>query len=377
MGFPLSDSLVTSIPIQELPLWDKREAEQGLFSFELELTARCPSDCRHCYIRLPADDARARSAELQPDEISRIADEAVSLGALWCLVTGGEPLLRGDFPEIYTMLRRKGLLVSVFTNAQCIAHEHIELFLKYPPRDIEITLYGITRDTYERVTRTPGSFDACMRGLDRLQSAGIPVRLKAMALRSNVSELPGIARFCRERTRDYFRFDPLLHLRFDGDSQRNAEIRSERLSPDEIAALDIADEERATALRGGCACPVPRDESGNDSGNHLFRCGAGHGNLCVGYDGTFRLCSALCHPGCVADLRAQSLENVWRTLVPVVRDIRSDREEFLETCRGCPLFNLCLWCPAHAHLETGEMDGSVSYFCEVAKARAKALMIED
>jgi sulfatase maturation enzyme AslB (radical SAM superfamily) len=53
--------------------------------------------------------------------------------------------------------------------------------------------------------------------------------------------------------------------------------------------------------------------------------------------------------------------------------MRSRREEFLKKCRRCPIINLCLWCPAHAHLETGEMDKPVDYFCEVARARAASL----
>ena len=39
----------------------------------------------------------------------------------------------------------------------------------------------------------------------------------------------------------------------------------------------------------------------------------------------------------------------------------------------CPIFNLCLSCPGHTHLETGEMDGEAPYFCEVAHARARML----
>jgi sulfatase maturation enzyme AslB (radical SAM superfamily) len=45
----------------------------------------------------------------------------------------------------------------------------------------------------------------------------------------------------------------------------------------------------------------------------------------------------------------------------------------LETCRVCPLINLCLWCPAHAYLETGALDGATPYFCDVAHARTEAL----
>jgi radical SAM protein with 4Fe4S-binding SPASM domain len=63
----------------------------------------------------------------------------------------------------------------------------------------------------------------------------------------------------------------------------------------------------------------------------------------------------------------------WETAVPRVRDMRSRRPEFLEKCRRCSLVNVCLWCPAHAHLETGELDPCPAYFCEVAHARAAAI----
>jgi len=59
--------------------------------------------------------------------------------------------------------------------------------------------------------------------------------------------------------------------------------------------------------------------------------------------------------------------------VPRVRDMRSTNPEFLQKCRRCDIFNLCLWCPAHAALETGALDGWVDYFCAVAHARAAAL----
>lgn len=243
---------MTTLEIQQFALWDKLKAKRALFSFDLELTARCNNDCRHCYINLPANDRAAQARELTLDEIAHIADQAVELGALWCLLTGGEPLLRDDFADVYMMLKRKGLLVSVFTNATTIRAEHIALFKKYPPRDIEVTIYGATRETYEAVSRRPGSFAAFVRGLDMLFDAGVRVRLKAMALRSNLHEMEAIAAFGRARTKDFYRFDPQLHLRFDGDATRNEKIKQERLTPEEIVALERADEKRFDALQASC-----------------------------------------------------------------------------------------------------------------------------
>lgn len=362
--------------IQQFPLWDKLKAKRAPLSFDLEVTARCNNDCRHCYINLPAGDADARVRELSVAEIARIADQAVQLGALWCLITGGEPLLRDDFCDVYLTLKRKGLLVSVFTNASLISEEHVRLFKRYPPRDVEVSVYGVTEETYEKVTRRPGSFAAFMRGLDRLLESGVRVRLKAMALRSNVHELPEITRFCRERTKDYFRFDPLLHLRFDGNTARNEEIRAERLSPEEIVAIERTDGERFAALEKECDKLI-MPEFADTGCDHLFHCGAGNGSFNISYDGLFRLCSSLWHKDCVYNLRKGTLAQAWHNFVPRVRDMRSSRREFLEKCRVCPLINLCLWCPAHSHLETGEMDSWVEYFCKVAHARASLLQGEE
>jgi len=369
----LSDRL----DIQDFPLWDRMAAQRKPLGFELEITARCNNDCRHCYINLPAGDRAARDAELTTDEILAIGRAAADLGVIWCLLTGGEPLLRDYFAEVYLGLKRLGMLVSVFTNACLVTPEHVELFRRYPPRDIEVSVYGATRETYEAVTRRPGSYDAFVRGLDVLLEAGVPVRLKAMALRSTAHELDEISRFCRERTKDYYRFDPLLHLRFDGDPARNAEIRAERLSPAEVVAVERADEERFGSLQRGCAeGELLLPDAEHTGCDHLFHCGAGNGSFTVGYDGTFRLCSSLWHPDTIYDLRQGALREAWEDWVPRVRDLRGADPEFLEKCRKCCIVNLCLWCPAHAALETGAMDDWVEYFCEVAHARTDALGAE-
>jgi radical SAM protein with 4Fe4S-binding SPASM domain len=365
-------SFVSSVPIPKFNLWDKLADRRVPLSFDLEITARCNNACRHCYINLPAGDVDAKRKELSLAEISDLADQAVGLGALWCLVSGGEPLLRDDFSAIYLALKRKGLLISVFTNACLVNEEHVRLFKKYPPRDLEVTVYGITSETYERVTQRSGSYAAFRRGLDLLLKNGIKVRLKAMALRSNVDELPAIAAFCREYTSDYFRFDPLLHLRYDQNPSRNVEILSERLSPAEIVAIEQSDDERSKALIKNCDRLIAPDHDGQLC-DHLFHCGAGYQSFSVSYDGIFRLCADLWHPDCTYDLRGGRLAYAWDELVPRVRELHSSNQEFLERCRRCPIINLCLWCPAHAHLESGRMDAWNEYFCKVAHARADAI----
>jgi radical SAM protein with 4Fe4S-binding SPASM domain len=343
-------------------------------SFDLEITARCNNNCRHCYINLPADDKTAKAQELSFDAIKAVVDEALSLGALWCLITGGEPLLRDDFIDIYRLLKEKGILVEVFTNATLVTLEHVRLFKQYPPRNLEVTVYGTTAETYERVTRTPGSFDAFVRGLDLLLSNGIRVVLKAMALRSNSEEFSELTKFCYEKSPAGFRFDPFLHLRYDRNPIRNADIIAERLSPDEIAMLESTYPERLKSLKLMCDHLIGSEHVTQVS-DHLFRCGAGNHSFTIGYNGCFRLCSSLWHPDCVRDLTTNSVTSLWENLVPAVKNARSSRQDFIQKCRVCPMINLCMWCPAHAHLETGFLDMPVDYFCDVANKRLDMVQV--
>jgi len=369
----MTKSYSEAMPLSDLPLWKRLEKSgRGFYSFDIDLTARCNLNCRHCYINVPAGDRAARARELDLERITAMAGEAAALGVFWGVVSGGEPLLREDFADIYLALRKKGLLLSVFTNATLIREEHARLFKDYPPRDIEVTAYGATRETYERVTRVPGSFEAFLEGLNRLRKAGLGVRMKAVALRSNLHEFDRILEFCRAWTKDYVRYDPILNLRYDHDPGRNADIRAERLTPEELVRLEEKDEVRMAALRKGCSGSLGSCLP-NEPCPHIFHCGAGGDLFSVGDDGTIKLCGTLCRQDCTAPYREGGLEAVLRELFPRIRAMESRRKEFAEGCRSCRYIGLCPWCPALADLETGELDLPVPYFCEVAGSRWEAL----
>lgn len=367
----MSKYIKNTIPLPDFDLWEKKRNKNSLFSFTIELTARCNNSCRHCYINLPANDKQAFKKELSFEEIKKIVDEAVELDAVWCLLTGGEPLLRKDFEDIYLYIKRKGLLVTVFSNGTLINEKHIKLFKKYPPRDFEITVYGITRETYGKVTGRPELFKSFMNGVNLLLENKIKINLKNVVIKSNFIEFDKISQFCRKYSSAPYRFDPLLHLRFDKDPKRNKEIKSERLSGVEIADLERSDYKRYSSMLESCDVLILPDNLQETS--YLFNCGAGVSDFVVSYDGFFRLCSSLNHPDCIYDLKNGSVKDARESFVPIIRSMKSDNKKYFKKCSKCTLFNLCLWCPAHSYLETGILDVPVEYFCEVAEERKKIL----
>ena len=67
-----------------------------------DLTYRCNLRCVHCYCGHATAQSPAQGAELGTDEVLRLLAEAADAGCLQLVLSGGEPLLRRDFAQIYT-----------------------------------------------------------------------------------------------------------------------------------------------------------------------------------------------------------------------------------------------------------------------------------
>jgi hypothetical protein len=103
-----------------------------------ELTARCNLSCKMCYIHAQADDMEKRSHELSAQKWLQLGRQAVDMGMIYLLLTGGEPMLRADFAEIYEGMAKMGVILSVNTNGTYLTQDLLDLFVKYPPEKINI-----------------------------------------------------------------------------------------------------------------------------------------------------------------------------------------------------------------------------------------------
>ena len=169
---------------------ERVSAERTPLDGSIELTFRCNLRCAHCYVNEPSGDPRLKRQELTTAEVLRITDEVVDRGCLWMLVTGGEALLRPDFAQIYLHMKKRGLLVTVFTNGTMITPRIADLFAEWPPLVVEITIYGSTQEVYERVTEIPDSYRRCIRGIELLLDSKVRLRLKTVPITLNSADLP-------------------------------------------------------------------------------------------------------------------------------------------------------------------------------------------
>ena len=91
----------------------------------LELTSRCNFNCRMCYVH-DADCGRNRPYELTAAQWIGVAERARDAGTLFLLLTGGEPMLREDFDEIYEAVAGMGFILSVNTMGFCLNSGRID-----------------------------------------------------------------------------------------------------------------------------------------------------------------------------------------------------------------------------------------------------------
>jgi molybdenum cofactor biosynthesis enzyme MoaA len=133
--------------------------------------------------------------ELATSEILRIMDELAKAGTLELCLTGGEPMARTDFFDIYEHAVRSGFLVTVFTNGTLMTETHADRFAALPPYRIEISLHGATKETFERITQGRGSYDRCLQAVRLLQDRNIPLVLKTTAMTLNQHEVLEIKRY--------------------------------------------------------------------------------------------------------------------------------------------------------------------------------------
>lgn len=317
----------------------------------IEPTLRCNLRCVHCYC-----EGHSASEELSTAELRDIIDQIAAAGCMWLLITGGEPLLRADFTEIYMYVKRKGIFPVLFTNGTRITRETTEILSEFPPFSIEISLYGSTPQTYEAITSVPGSFASCMRGIELLLEHDLKPKLKSVVIRENIGDLDAMHALAEEFGLP-FRFDSFINATL-GSGLAPTRMR---IDPEAALELDTKYVRREQAWsdfigKFGANPPSPT----------LFTCGAGINAFHIDPNGRMYPCTLARDE--FYDLREGSFMDGWQGLIREIR-MRPGKED---GCNRCALRSLCGCCPGRAALETGDPHGRIEYMCRVALLRAEA-----
>lgn len=317
-----------------------------------ELTPRCNFSCRMCYVHENVDP----SMELSAGEWIDLGRTARDAGMLFLLLTGGEPLLRKDFSEIYRELRHLGLMVSINTNGSLVTDELLEVLLRDTPTRINVTLYGGSSQTYQDLCCN-NAFDKVKRNILRMKEAGLPLKLNCCVTPYNAQDIPFIYDFAKQNELPIqsttYMYPPVrvnggqygeAPARFSAEDAAKYMLlcREQLLTPEELAASAYS--------------PV-EEECTRDTGDPMS-CRAGRTTFWVTWNGRMMPCGTFPNDGSY-DLRTMNFQDAWHRIRQDIAQVRMPKE-----CAGCGLKDRCAACAAACVAETGSTTIKPEYICK-------------
>lgn len=343
-----------------------------------ELLPVCNMDCRMCYIRMSPEEMRRQGRMMTAEEWLRVGRQAAEKGTLFLLLTGGEPLLHPEFPEIYEGLRSLGMVLTINTNGTMITREIADLWQRNLPRRVNISLYGSSDGIYEKYCRNPKGFTQMMEGIRLLKERGIPVKLNCTLTPWNREDMDRIIKISEELelpvSLPTYLFPPARKAGCQGCTEvpEGYRLEPEEAAREQVKAIfrafhqEQSYEENLQRILDEIAEREELNRQRAVSGETIsppggFLCSAGVRSFWVNWKGRLTPCGMMEAPS--VDLRRMEFGPAW----DVIREESSKIFTSAE-CFCCKYRGVCQTCAASALAETGDCGNKVPYHCEMSKA---------
>lgn len=352
-------------------LWSKAGQQRIPLSGAFELLPVCNLKCKMCYVRKSMAEVNAAGG-LQPTEFwLDCAKQAKEKGMLFPLLTGGEPFLRNDFQEILMGMKKLGMMVSVNSNGTLIDESMAAWLGKCLPIRINLTLYGASEETYERLCGNADAYARVRRAVEWLKKYEVPLKFNASITPENVGELEEMISFAKSVDSPIeiatYMFPPV---------RRDAETfgQNHRLSPEEAGLARVKADWlryepnifRLKAKSYSHFVPITPELLKQQENREQMEmsCRAGRCTFWVDWQGNMGTCGL--YLASQYSLKEMSLADAWEKVVQEINTVR-----YSPVCTNCPNFNLCHPCIAVVHSESGSVDGCPEYMCKMNAAAAK------
>jgi radical SAM protein with 4Fe4S-binding SPASM domain len=325
---------------------------------QFELTFACGLHCKHCYTDC-YNKPRYLKKELTTREVKLILDKAKQAGVIWLCFTGGDPLTRKDFLDLYAYAKDKGFIITIFTNGYSMTSKIAGYLKKKSPFAIEITLNAAQKDSYEKISQVKGSFEKAKAGINLILKAKLPLKIKTQITQDNLKAADKIKQFI-EGLGLPFRPDFDLHARLNGDlAPCNLRIPPEEFFPSHGKKQPEDDVDKQISA---CRPQVLSRLKNRKPQAYLFNCAIGGGDgIQVDPYGNLFACKLIRKPA--FNLLKADIEEVRNKLLVLVRNKQFATDS---RCNGCDLRGSCHWCPGRAYVEKGNPESPIEYYCKLS-----------
>jgi len=179
----------------------------------LDITHRCNLKCNVCEIR---KDKPIQEYTLE--EIKKLINEAIDWGVEEFVLSGGEPLIRGDIFEILDFVEDRNYHIGVLTNGIILDEDFINKLLPYlisGSLSLSISLDALSPAIHDEIRGAEGAFEKTTFSLKRLSQLKkihpeINFNTISIILNENLEELLELAVFLKSLNVNSIQFQPLL-----------------------------------------------------------------------------------------------------------------------------------------------------------------------
>lgn len=147
----------------------------------LELTSKCNFHCVHCYQKISIADKSF-------NETKTLIDKLFELGVIFIVLTGGEAVLSKHFEETYLYLKKKGFLITLYSNGSNLS-KYFSLLNNFKPLNISVSIYGLTEEKYQLFTGVKHQLEKIKNTLQFLVRNNINFELKTIVSKLNFLEV--------------------------------------------------------------------------------------------------------------------------------------------------------------------------------------------
>jgi len=336
------------------------------------LTKGCNLKCRHCWLAPEYQSSEDYSLPMiDVDLIKSILEQAKSLGLLGVKLTGGEPLLHPQIPEILRIIEEADLSLTIETNGILCTSEIATKIRRSSKRlSVSVSLDGADEHIHEWVRGVSGSFDAAIRGLKNLVEAGVKPQIIMSIMKRNKHQIKPVIQLAEQIGAGSVKFNPIQPTG-RGDALHDA---LETLSIEELIELGEWVENH---LSSTSSIPLfythplafrPMSKMLDRSGEGYGVCGI-LGILGVLSDGSYSLCGIgeTVEELIFGNARTDRLADVWDN-TPILNELRSGFPSKLEgVCSECLMKNLCKASCIAQNYYKGKRLWAPYWYCEEAR----------
>ncbi|MCQ2507654.1 MAG: radical SAM protein [Dorea sp.] len=354
----------------EQRLMDRAWSNKIPMNASIELLPLCNMNCDMCYVRLSRKEMEGLGRMRTASEWLEVGRQMQKAGVLFLLLTGGEPLLHPEFKEIYLGLRSMGMILTLNTNGTLIDEEWADFFAENPPRRINISLYGSSRETYERLCHYADGYDKTIHAVKLLKERQVDVRLGCSITNENLEDLEGIYKL-QEELEIFTISDPYMVAATrerEKDFAYEVRCHPEKAAENKIYGLKkMIGEEAFPSYVKQKVFEVQHILPGEGPGR--VTCYAGNCSFAISWLGDMHPCVTMYQPS--ANVFELGVEKAWEYLKDEVSKILTS-----ERCNQCNLRPVCSTCAGNCLVETGAYDQVSDYICRMAKETYRLLLIE-